>query len=142
MDEVVYVYCTFGDFALPHGLQTGELFFTFREHDGLTVVMQKQTADRLALPHQFECRLITLDVHSSLDAVGFLATISAALAAAGIACNAVSAFYHDHLLVPVSRAQEAVRVLWELREAASEPGGRKTERRTSMDGRRPGPSRY
>ena len=44
--------------------------------------------------------MITLDVHSSLESVGFLAAVSARLAAAGIPCNAVSAFHHDHLFVP------------------------------------------
>jgi hypothetical protein len=37
--------------------------------------------------------------------------ITTALAEAGISCNAVSAFYHDHLFVPYDRAREAVTVL-------------------------------
>jgi hypothetical protein len=55
--------------------------------------------------------LITLTVHSSLDGVGFLAAVTARLADAGIAVNAVSAFYHDHLFVPESRAEQALRLL-------------------------------
>jgi len=55
-----------------------------------------------------------LTVHSSLEAVGFLAAVSARLAEAGIGVNAVSAFYHDHLLVPEHRADEAFRVLQDM----------------------------
>ncbi|EKD51400.1 MAG: hypothetical protein ACD_62C00265G0006 [uncultured bacterium] len=58
--------------------------------------------------------MITLTVHSGLDAVGFLARISTALAEAGISLNAVSAFYHDHLFVPVDRAGEAMVALERL----------------------------
>jgi hypothetical protein len=58
--------------------------------------------------------MITLNVHSALDAVGFLSAVMQALTAAGISSNAVSAFYHDHLFVPLNRAEEALQVLREL----------------------------
>jgi hypothetical protein len=68
-------------------------------------------AKALGLAHQFESRMVTLTVHSALDAVGFLARLSAALAAQGIACNVVSAFHHDHLFVPKDRLEAAMQVL-------------------------------
>jgi uncharacterized protein len=52
-----------------------------------------------------------LTVHSSLNAVGFLAAVTTQLAEAGISLNAVSAFYHDHLFVPHDRADEALALL-------------------------------
>ena len=55
--------------------------------------------------------MITLNVHSSLEAVGFLAAITARLAAAGMGVNPVSGFYHDHLFVPAERAAEAMEIL-------------------------------
>ena len=58
--------------------------------------------------------MISLTVHSSLDAVGFLAAITTKLAQSGISVNPVSAFYHDHLFVPVNRADEAVSLLREF----------------------------
>lgn len=113
----VYVYCTFSDFRLPAGV---EPVCTFRETEGLTAIISKPEADAVALPSVFPCRLITLTVHSSLDAVGFLACISARLALAGIACNAVAAYHHDHLFVPEARAEETVRILCGL--ASEAPG--------------------
>jgi hypothetical protein len=50
-------------------------------------------------------------VHSSLEAVGFLAAITARLAKAGMGVNPVSAFFHDHLFVPAERAGEAMAML-------------------------------
>jgi hypothetical protein len=58
--------------------------------------------------------LITLTVHSSLEAVGFLAAVTVPLAEAGISVNAVSAFHHDHLFVPVERAEDAQLLLQRL----------------------------
>ena len=51
----------------------------------------------------FPCRLITLEVHSALDAVGFLAAVTARLAAEGIGVNPVAGFHHDHLFVPADK---------------------------------------
>jgi uncharacterized protein len=106
-----YVYCTFADFQLPDGLAP---ICTFREAEGLTAIVERSQAERAQIPFIFEARLITLTVHSSLDAIGFLATISTCLANAGIPCNAVAAYHHDHLFIPVDRAQEALVLLQAL----------------------------
>jgi hypothetical protein len=58
--------------------------------------------------------MITLEIHSSLEAVGFLAAITRRLAEAGMGVNPVSAFFHDHLFVPADRAREAVTILKQL----------------------------
>jgi hypothetical protein len=50
---------------------------TFRERAGTTLVVRREEAERLGLAYQFASRLITLTVHSSLEAVGFLAAITA-----------------------------------------------------------------
>ncbi|MBB2931994.1 ACT domain-containing protein [Paraburkholderia silvatlantica] len=114
MVEPVYVYCSFPDFTLPGGFSA---LFTFREAEGLTAVLDLRDADQYALPYTFKARLITLKVHSSLEAVGFLAVVSARLAKAGIPCNAIAGYYHDHILVPVDRAIEALSVLKGIRES-------------------------
>lgn len=94
----------------------------FREDRGLTLFLDRSIADELALEYHYVARVITLEVHSSLDAVGFLAAITARLAAAGISVNPVSAYYHDHLLVPAARADEALALLLAMsRSAAGAP---------------------
>ena len=70
-----------------------------------------EDATRLGIEGTFPCRMITLDIHSSLEAVGFLAAILPRLAAAGIGVNPVSAFHHDHLFVPSDRAEDALAIL-------------------------------
>lgn len=57
---------------------------------------------------------ITLMVHSALEGVGLTAAVSGALAEAGIACNVVAGFHHDHLFVPWERREEALEVLRRL----------------------------
>ena len=109
LHEGVFVFCT-----LPEGeeiLATIRPVHIFREREGTTVVVRRQEAESAGMPYQFASRLITLEVHSSLEAVGFLAAITTRLAAAGISVNVVSAFYHDHLFVPDDRAAEALHLL-------------------------------
>ena len=83
----------------------------FREKEGLTLILNRDHADDANIFYTSTFRLITLSVHSSLDAVGFLATITSKLAEKGISVNPISAYYHDHLFVPVSRATEAMELL-------------------------------
>ena len=84
---------------------------TFREAEGLTVIVEKGQAEHRAVEYVFEARLITLTVHSSLEAVGFLAALAGSLAQASIPCNAVAGYHHDHLFVPTARAGEAFALL-------------------------------
>ena len=109
LQDGVFVFCMVGaDTDVPAGLKP---LLLFREREGITLVVRRNEAERAGLPYQFASRLITLTVHSALDAVGFLAAITTQLAAAGISVNAVSAFHHDHLLVPENRAEEALQLL-------------------------------
>jgi uncharacterized protein len=109
MREGIFVFCAIAeDKDIPAAISP---LLTFREREAITLVMRREEAESAGLGYQFVSRLITLTVHSSLDAVGFLAAITARLAEAGISVNAVSAFYHDHLFVPDHRADEALGLL-------------------------------
>ncbi len=84
---------------------------TVSEQEGLTLVVQEAQAVAAGLDHHFVAGWITLRVHSALEAVGLTAAVSLALTDAGISCNVVAGFHHDHLFVPYARAAEAVQVL-------------------------------
>jgi uncharacterized protein len=90
MQEGIFVFCT-----LPEGREISanlKPVHIFHEREGTAFVVRREEAEAAGLPYQFASRLITLTVHSSLEAVGFLAAITAPLAEAGISVNAVSAF--------------------------------------------------
>ena len=59
-------------------------------------------------------RLITLTVHSSLEAVGLTAVVTNKLAEHKISANVVAAYYHDHIFVPCEKAKKAMEVLREF----------------------------
>ena len=112
LQDGVFVFCTVPDGAGTPG-DTAPLL-VFREREGTTLVLLREQAERAGLAHQFASRLITLNVHSALDAVGFLAAVATRLAQAGISVNAVSAFHHDHLFVPEAMAREALQLLRQM----------------------------
>lgn len=107
-----FVFCTIApNERIPAALDP---LLMFREQEGTTLVILREEAEAAGLRYAFPSRLITLTVHSALDAVGFLAAITSRLAAAGISVNAVSAFHHDHLFVPADRADEALMLLGDM----------------------------
>ncbi|NWF68749.1 MAG: ACT domain-containing protein [Chloroflexi bacterium] len=63
-------------------------------------------------------RLITLDVVLEPTLVGFMARISAALAAAQISILPLAAFSRDHILVPKEQHALAIAALEKLRSAS------------------------
>ena len=89
------------------------------EDEGTTVVVACTEAERRGWPVGFVAVWLTVEVHSALEAVGLTAAMSAALAERGIPCNVLAGHFHDHLLVPAERAQDAVDALESLREARS-----------------------
>jgi hypothetical protein len=84
---------------------------TFREREGLSVIVAEETARAAGLAVSFRAAWITLTVYSDLAAVGLTAAFAEALGAAGISCNVVAATHHDHLFVPVERAADALAAL-------------------------------
>ncbi len=78
----------------------------FTEAEGLTLIREGGEGPFFSM--------ISLSVHSSLEAVGLTAAISTALSDAGISANVVAAFYHDHVFVAEADAVAAVAVLRKL----------------------------
>ena len=110
----IYVYCVWPLDKYWHGPLP---LATFKEKEGLTLVLTEQQAQEYQLDILFRARWICLIVHSALEAVGLTAAFATALAAAGLSCNVFAGAYHDHLLVPVHQAEAAMQVLKQLQQS-------------------------
>lgn len=86
----------------------------FIEDEGTTLILTKSVAEQRNLPFSALFSLITLTVHSSLEAVGLTAAVAKQLAEKGISANVVAAYYHDHIFVQAEKAQLALSALKEL----------------------------
>lgn len=107
----IYVFVTLNDQELPAQIKPRMIF---EEAEGTTYILRKEDAADADLDYEFPSRMITLNIHSSLDAVGFIARIATELANAGMGVNPVSGYFHDHLFVPEGRHAEALQILEQL----------------------------
>jgi len=92
---------------------------SFKEQEGTTLILTRFVAENANVDYEFPCKMITLNIHSALDAVGFLARISSRLAALGIGVNPVAGFYHDHLFIPSDMAEAAMKELTAMIDEAA-----------------------
>lgn len=104
----LWVFVSVSGQGIPSGIEPVALF---REEEGLSMVMDQQAARAAGLSAGEPHRQITLNVYSALDGVGLTAAVSGALADAGIACNMIAAFHHDHVFVPATDADRAMDIL-------------------------------
>lgn len=109
-----FVFCSVQQLE---GIDRCDTICEFREEEGTTLILEKGKADKLDLPYDFEAAWITMEIHSSLHAVGLTAAFSGELANHGISCNVVAGYYHDHIFVDQQDATKAVRVLEVLSES-------------------------
>jgi hypothetical protein len=72
LNEGEYVLCTVADSKRVEGI---EVVGSFREREGLTVILERSQAQQLGLDCDYVMAWITLTVHSSLAAVGLTATV-------------------------------------------------------------------
>lgn len=106
------VFCTLDWERLP--TEPIDPLMLFKEKEGFTVIISEEKARRLGLSYSEVWSWIELSVHSSLNAVGFIAEVSKALAEHDISVNVVSAFHHDHLFVKQKDDKKALRILEDL----------------------------
>ena len=92
-------------------LPTHILVMQFQESEGTTIITTSENADLYHIPYELRMAWITLKIHSALDAVGLTAAFSYALKSAGISCNVVAGYYHDHLFVPLEDTEKAMAAL-------------------------------
>lgn len=89
-------------------------FAQIREKEGTTLILPKAVAEEYHLPFTFIAARITLEVFSELTDVGLTAEVSRVLAEAGISCNVVAGYFHDHLFVPYEQKEQAMICLLDL----------------------------
>ncbi|MEL6693247.1 MAG: ACT domain-containing protein [Pseudomonadota bacterium] len=91
-----------------------DIAMLFQESEGLTVI----TSAESATPEDNRWVWLELSVYSDLQAVGFLAKVATALTEASVPCNAIAAYHHDHIFVPETKADTAIRAIESLRSQA------------------------
>ena len=94
-------------YAFDQGDDTwqSDAFALIREDEGVTAIRESAVG---------KWARITLEVHSSLEAVGLTAAFSKCLADAGISANVIAALYHDHIFVPWERRADALAAMQAL----------------------------
>ena len=115
LDDTDWVFATVDEDEAISLLQ--QSIASFREAEGLTLVLPRSASvdlESVSTP----MKRITLEVHSSLEAVGLTAAVAGALAEVGISANVVAAYYHDHIFVPKVSADRALSVLRALSTSA------------------------
>ena len=112
LNEGEYVFCSlegdYGDYLHLNPITA------FRETEGLSLVIPKQSAIDNDINAESTYRMITLTVHSSLEAVGLTAAVAAKLTDHNISANVIAAFHHDHILVQTDKAEMAMNALAEI----------------------------
>jgi hypothetical protein len=118
LHDDVFVFCTADDLARFGDDAIG----LFREAEGWSAILPLDRAAALGFECAAPMRQITLQVFSALDGIGLTAAVAGVLAGAGIACNMVAAFHHDHVFVPAADATHALGLLRRLQASiAVEP---------------------
>lgn len=111
LNQGEYVFATIDDIEL---FDITKMISFFKEEEGYTIIIEKTIADKWKLSYNYVAAWITLSVHSSLEAVGLTAAFSEALGNAGISCNVVAAYNHDHIFVDIKDGEKAMEVLKNL----------------------------
>ena len=112
-----YVFCTIED-AVYGDLADVRPIASIAEGEGLTLVLPQASADHAGLAYEGLFRCITLEVHSSLQAVGLTAAVAGALAKIGVSANMLAGYFHDHVLVPAADVEAAMACLDALTTAS------------------------
>ncbi len=108
LNEGDYVFCTLSN---NEKIDLNKVLGSFKEKEGTTLIITKEYADLMGFSYTSIMSWISLEVHSSLEAVGLTAAFSKVLADANISCNVVAGYYHDHIFVLKQDALRAIGLL-------------------------------
>jgi hypothetical protein len=108
LNDGEYVFTSIKNIEL---LNTSEVICTLKEKEGLTLILERSRADQLGLKYNFIASWITLEVHSSLNAVGLTSLFTTELADNAISCNVIAGYYHDHIFVSTKDSLKTLEIL-------------------------------
>lgn len=97
-------------------LRSARVIASIRETEGFSAILTEADAYDLGVPILFRAAWITLTINSDLQSIGLTAAFTSALARQGISCNVVAGAMHDHLFVPLDRAEQTLNVLKQLQK--------------------------
>ena len=115
LDDQVWAFVSVDEVSSEYVVE--HVLATFRETEGTTLIVPWERAEEFDVCSEPMAR-ITLNIHSSLEAVGLTAAVSQALASEAISANVVAGFYHDHIFVPRTAGERAMACLRLLSGAA------------------------
>jgi len=113
LNDGEYVFCTVENLGGIPDIE--KILFFFRETEAVTIVLEKIIADKWSLEYSYISSWITLNIHSSLEAVGLTAAFANALKKENISCNVVAAYFHDHIFISKKDAEKAIEALYTLK---------------------------
>ena len=93
--------------AIPRIIKIYEI----KEMVGITVVLSKKETDRPEISYEFIAAQITLNIYSSLDAIGLIASVSEGLRGNDISGNVIAIYYHDHIFENEKDKTKAINAL-------------------------------
>jgi len=109
-----YVFCSIIDI---NKININNIICSFKESEGYSIIISKEEAIKNNLPFYFVSAWITLEIDSTLDSVGLTSSFSRELTNAGISCNVIAAYHHDHIFVPYKKRLKAVKILSDMYES-------------------------
>lgn len=110
LTQGAWVYCCEPDRAKA-AARSGDAFAVIAEAEGVTLILPAAVAATQGYDTGLVMARITLNVFSDLAGIGLTAAVAQALTDAGISCNMVAGFHHDHVFVPKADADRALTVL-------------------------------
>ena len=106
-----YVFCSIKDI---NDINMIDIVSSFKESEGYSIIISKEEAIKNSLHFYFVSAWITLEINSSLDSIGLTSAFSKELTEAGISCNVLAGYHHDHIFVPYHKKAKAMKILGDL----------------------------
>ena len=109
-----YVFCSIIDI---NKISMNNIICSFKESEGYSIIISKEEAIKNNLQFYFVSAWITLEIDSTLESVGITSAFSKKLTKAGISCNVIAAYHHDHIFVPYLDKHKAMKILSDMYES-------------------------